>query len=75
MTELKPCAIINVSATEAIELLDVEYGIDDNAVYRWLTSTRQGYIRRAKLYYTKAGDAYFISDGRRYHMKDAMRIS
>lgn len=66
-------AMINVNYVERIELIEIEYGIEDYILYRWVGAYTEQ--RRARIRYTQMGEAYFLSDGRRYHFRDAIRIN
>ena len=75
MKQIKPCAIIYVSAVQAIEILDIEHGIEDYVVYRWLNGTSTENVRRARIRHNMYSGQYFNSDGRRWKLEDAMRIN
>lgn len=68
-----PKAVISVDNINSIYVYDIDYGINDSIRYRWVDGAANNKIRSARIRYTAAGDAYFISDGRRYYMNTAIR--
>lgn len=75
----KPFASIYVSYCQRIDLLEIEYGINDYMVFVWAAVNAEGItltstVRRSIIRHNAAGDTYIISEGRRWYTKDAIRI-
>ena len=56
-----------------IEVLSIDYGIDDTLLFRWNHGT-PGKATRAKIRYTTAGNPYFISGGIRRKFDEIQRV-
>lgn len=61
------------SAFGGIEILDIEYGINDKVVWR-MNHGKPGKIHRSIIYNTvRSGRAYFKVNGRREYLDEYMR--
>jgi len=63
--------IVATSAFGGLEVLDIEYGIEDRVVYRWCIDGKEGRISRAKIRENNVG-AYFETKGHRIYMDDVL---
>ena len=64
-----PIAVIGITNISSIQILDIEYGIDDYAIIKGFV----GDIHKIKIYDSTKG-AYFKYSNRRYYIKDFMKI-
>lgn len=67
-------AVKSDSAFGGIEILDIEYGINDKIIWRYNHGT-PGKKHTSIIYYTvKSGRAYFKVNGRREYLDEYMRV-
>lgn len=69
----KPIGVQCISNWGGLEILDIEYGIDDIAIASFNFGTRQQ-IRRHKIQTTPAGRLYIRKQGIRYYLDEIMKI-
>lgn len=69
----KAIAVKSISAFGGIEILDIEYGVNDAVIWRTNYGT-PGKTRRSRIYYTKNGRPYFKMNGHREYLDEYMRI-
>lgn len=70
--ETSPLGTLHLNNWGGLEILEIEYSIDDYAIASFNFGTRQQ-IRRHKICYTPAGRAYIRKQGRRYYFDEIMR--
>lgn len=69
-----PVAVISVDSVNSIYVYEITHGIEDHVKYKWKDGVSDNPMRTARLRYNRSGDAFFISDGRRYYMNTAMKV-
>lgn len=69
---MKAEAIIYVNGCMTVEILDIEYGIEDHVKFRWGNT---GHVARSLLRTTTGGRHYFISFGNKLFMDEAIKIN
>jgi hypothetical protein len=80
MSEMQVLGFIPVSFCQKINIGPTEHGIEDYAVFQWVAVNAEGQtltsrVSRSRIRYKQNGDAYFISEGKRWFFKDALRIN
>lgn len=68
---IKPIAYKNLAGGLGIEIIRIEYGINDHVV--WKFSDEKKY-HNSVIYNTNSGRAYFKYRGSRYYIDDFMRM-
>lgn len=77
---METIAVIYVNNIRRIDILDIEFGINNRVVYQWVTMNDigehiPGKIRRARLYNNNStGAEYFMSATKRWFMGEAIRV-
>lgn len=66
-------AIAYISAFSGIEIFRIEYGIEESVIFTAAAWTGRPTYHRARIYYTRGGDPYFLHRGTRLHFSDAIR--
>ena len=72
--ETKAIGVYPMSNWGGLEILDIEYGIEDYAIACFNFGNGRRNIRRYKIYSTPSGDSYIRKEGRRYYFSDIMRV-
>lgn len=72
--DTEPIGTLGLCNWGGLEILDIEYGIDDYAIacFNWGTGRQQ--IRRHKITYTPAGRSYIRKQGTRYYSDQILRV-
>ena len=65
-----PIAVIGITNISSIQILDIEYGIDDYVIIKGFT----GDIHRHKIYYSVRKGMYFKYGNARYYLKHFLKI-
>jgi hypothetical protein len=78
MSEMQVLGFIPVSYCQKINIGPTEHGIEDYAVFQWVAVNWEGTtvtsrVSRSRIRYNLNGEAYFISEGKRWFFKDAVR--
>jgi len=70
--DTEPIGTLCLGNWGGLEILDIEYGIDDYAIacFNWGTGRQQ--IRRHKIMYTPSGRSYIRKQGTRYYFDQMM---
>ena len=63
--------VVAMSAFGGLEILDIEYGINDRVVYRWNFGKPER-VCRAKIRYDGYGLPYFKTKGHKIFMDDVL---
>lgn len=67
--------IIYVSGPQTIHVLGYEHDTDDWVTFQWFNGTSAQRKSRAKVRYDYKNDAFFVSHGHRFYMRDAVRTN
>ena len=71
--DAKPVAVYSFGLC-GIEILDIEYGINDAVIYRFCSGSEEvEKPHRARIYYSNNDRNYFLYNGRRIHLDECMR--
>lgn len=70
----RPVAIIGLSNFGGLEVLAIEYGINDKLVTCFNYGNGRKAIRRNTIFTTAAGRSYIRKYGRRYYTDEMMRV-
>lgn len=62
-----------ISAFGGIEIFRIEYGINDSIIFTAGSWTGHPTAHRARIYYTRGGDPYFLYSGQRLKLSEAIR--
>ena len=65
-----PIAAMGITNISSIQILDIEYGIDDYAIIKGFA----GDIHRYKIYYSVRKGMYFKYGNTRYYLKHFLKI-
>ena len=57
-----------------VEIFDIEYGVDEKVVYRWVAGEKVSRVCRAKVRNDKNGRAYFLTQGHRVPLDECERL-
>lgn len=71
MLEDNVLGVMSITNNLALYIIEVEYGIDDKVVFRFSNEEKE---RKAKIYNNVKGEAYFKIRGKRYYLKDFMKV-
>lgn len=63
--------VLTLTNNLALEVLEIEYGIDDYVIYKFSNDIK---ARRGKLYTTVKGRSYFKVRGTRYYLDEFMKV-
>ena len=69
----EPIGTYAMSNWGGLEILDIQYGIDDYVIASFNFGTRQQ-IRRHKICYTPTGRPYIRKQGTRFYLDEIMKI-
>ena len=69
----KVIAVYGMSNFGGIEILDIQYGINDSVVYRYNFGTPQK-ARTARVQYTSKCEPFFRSPSGRVYLNECMRV-
>lgn len=69
-----PIGTYTISNWDGLEILDIQYGIEDYVIASFNFSGVRQMIRRHKICYTTAGRAYIRKQGIRFYLDEIMRI-
>lgn len=74
MNTLKPISVYTMNNFGGIEILDIEYGIDDKIIYRYNFGQPETKIHKAKIYYgINDGDVpYFNTKHGKIYLNDCI---
>ena len=64
-------AVYGVCNTLAIEIIDIEYGIDDSIIYKYSNSDK---IYKSTVYYRKNGDQVFRTSIGYIKLSECLRV-
>ena len=70
---MKVAAVKSMSNFGGIEILDIEYGINDKVVWRYNFGKPEK-PHKSIIYYTAKGRAYFKRYGQREYLDEYMRV-
>ena len=71
--ETKPIAVLGLGNWGGLEILDIEYGIEDYVIAAFNFGTRKK-IRRHKVCTAPSGREYIKKEGVRYYFDDMMEV-
>jgi hypothetical protein len=74
MSDIKVISVYAISNFGGIEILNVEYDIDDRIVYRYNFGQPENKIHKARIYYGAGDMPYFNTKFGRIYLKDCMRV-
>lgn len=69
-SKVKPLAVMSITNNCGLEILEMQYGIDDYVIVRGFT----GDIHKYKLRYNNKGIYFKYCNGLRYYMNEFMRV-
>ena len=69
----KPIAVYPMSNWGGVEILDVQYGIEDYAIARYNFGKAEDKVHRVKIKYS-ADSAYIRLDGNQIRLDECMRV-
>lgn len=74
MNTLKPISVYTICNFGGIEILNIEYGIDDRIIYRYNFGQPEIKHHKAKIYYSVNGLPYFKTKYGRIYLDDCICI-
>lgn len=74
MSDIKVIGTYCMSNWGGIEILDIEYGIDDRIVYRYNFGQPENKIHKARVYYSAGDRSYFNTKHGRIYLGECMRV-
>lgn len=72
---MKPVAVIGLTNTSAIEILEIEHGINDNVKFRIRVGDSFSRTRTSRIRYDENDEAYFNSQGQKHYLNTAIKIN
>ena len=72
---MKVIAVIGLTNTDVIEILDIKHGIEDKVQFRIRVGDSCSARRTHKIRYDEDGEAYFISQGQKHYLSTAIRTN
>ena len=73
---MKPYSVIGLYCLDmfnAIQVLDIEHGVDDKVVFRWATPTEYSRPTRARIRYDEQGEPFFMTKGYTIPFNEVLR--
>lgn len=74
MSDIKVIAVYGMCNFGGIEILDIEYGINDRIVYRYNFGQSENKIHKARTYDTVGGRLYFNTKHGRIYLDECMSV-
>lgn len=71
MLEDNILGVMSITNNLALYVVEIEYGIDDKVIFRFSNEEKE---RKAKLYSNMKGESFFKIRGKRYYLKDFMKV-
>ena len=70
-----PIAVFPMSNWGGVEILDIEYGIDDYVVCRYNFGETEEKLHRLMIRTSNDGQTFFVLDSRTIYLDECMRVS
>jgi hypothetical protein len=71
---LKPRYSFNLLADLAMVIYDFDYSFDECVIAGFVSSSKKDTPTKLKMYTTIKGEAYFNKNGKRYYIRNFMRM-